>query len=319
MKKILKLAVACLGTLGITVAIGMIAPYQCLADETSGRIIKELVKEVDDEMTKLEDRVEDFSNKSDALTQDLKDKHNKLKGSNDVMEQEKIRAEMLLICAELNECDRNEVKSYKGTLRSLIPKLEALHAEINKTGNMGFKHREEFMAFRHKMGNMMSNSVNILKALRKVSVEDNFNQEIAPIENTLVAIYNMFMEPLSSGKNSSGEVRASITNLENTFAQFNCLEKLLNQERLRLKAENYSSLSRLALLRLFKGRLNFGMVNEIPLAKIDGVKARTAIYRDAMKASNGTFEGTNNAVRHTVSTQDKLTMIGKGNPFKHNK
>ncbi|KKL82951.1 hypothetical protein LCGC14_1979640 [marine sediment metagenome] len=298
--------------LTVFVVMLLVNPVSVLADETSGRIIKEIVKEVDKEMTRLEERVTDFSEKSEDLQNRLEEESNTFKKTNDEMERHKILANMLVISAQLNEQDLQEISAYKETLTALVPKLGQLRVEIRKIGNMGFKKQEGFLKFRGQMVNMMTNSVRIMKMLRQVTVDEQLNRELIPIENTLVGLYKMYASSLRPGPASYAQVEESIKIMEYTTAQLNIVEKLLQQERMRLKVDNLNQISRLALMRLFKGRLNMGHLTEIPLQKMDEVEHRSELYFQASKAVNGGGMGSGGSVSRSPDNQAILNRISTG-------
>ena len=171
---------------------------------------------------------------------------------------------------------------------------------------MGFKHRAEFLNFRHKMGNVMNNSVNILNSLRKVSVDKNFKLEAASIENTLVGIYNVFSSPLA-GKNDGDHVQESITNMENTLAQLNCLEMLLEQERLRIKVDGLNRISRLVWLRISKSELNKNTFSLKIENRMEAVAKRTQLYSKVVDLSDNWIY----SIRKFPTTQSLLNVIAK--------
>jgi hypothetical protein len=224
---------------------------------------------------------------------------------------------MLVDCARLNEQDLHQIEAYQETLTTLVPKMVRLKAEIRKLGTMGFRHEAAFLEFRHRMGTMMTNAVRILKKLREVKADEQVEQELIPIENTLVGVFKMFSSPLRPGPASYAQVEFSIRSMETTVAQLSCVKKLLEQERVRLKVDNLNQLSRLALLRLFKGRLNIGAVSELPTKMIDAVVSRTELYSKAADIAyrGGSAEG-GSTTTHSPSTQGILNKIGAGNPFK---
>jgi len=306
-KSIAYLAVFCMAL----VLLGQ--PTSVSAQETSGHIIKELVKEVDQEMTKLETRVAGFSKKSEGLTKDLAKKLKQLKNTKDEVHQQKILADMLVSCGELNDQDLKEIRAYQETVSSLVPTLGQLKGEIRKLGNMGFEHKAQFTHFRKQMGNEMTNMVRIVKLLRKVKGD---NEEIRTIENTLVGVYHMLNSPLQPGQTSYAQIDKSIKAMEATFAQLNCVETLLEQERVRLRVDNLNQISRLALMRLFNGRVNLTSVSNIPTQIMDSVVDRSRIYKEAMAyTSGGTIGAKSTSSSRSRTATGILDKMAKGNPF----
>lgn len=286
------------------------------ADETSGRIIREIVEEVDREMTQLENQVSGLSQKSNILLvklQKLKKESNKLANTGNIIDHEKIKAEMLVVCAKLNEQDLQEIKVYKQTIGALIPKLDRLQQEIKKIGSMGFDHEDEFFAFRREVGKMMTNSVRIIQQLRKVTQENN-SHEFAAIEETLLGTYEIFNVSNRLGPNSYSQVVKNIRGLEITFAQLNNVEQLLQQERGRLKADNLTQLSKLALIRLFSGRLNIKNVSQLPSRKAKSIADRIGIYATSSNRTNCEIMD-NASPALSKSRQVKLDKMAAGNLF----
>lgn len=305
-KSIAYIAVFCmaLGLLGQATAV--------CAQETSGHIIKELVKDVDREMTKLETRVAGFSKKSEGLTNDLTKKLKQLKNTKDEVAKQKILADMLVCCAELNGQDLKEIRAYQETVSSLVPTLEQLKGEIRKLGNMGFKHRDQFTHFRKQMGNTMTNMVRIVKLLRKVQGD---NEELRSIENTIVSTYHIFTDPPQSDQTSYAQIDKSIKSMEATFAQLASVEAILKQERLRLRVDNLNQISRLALMRLFSGRVNFTTVADIPTQMMDSVVNRSKTYKEAVACTSGGAMGANGTLYRSHTATGILSKIEKGNPY----
>lgn len=287
-----------------------------VAVETSGRVIRELVEEVDKEMSRLEARVEGLSEESAALTRELGQKEKEFHATKDEMERQKKLADMLVICAKLNEQDLKEINAYKETLISLIPKMERLKGEIKKLGSMGFRKEEQFKRFRQRMGDMLTNAVRILRKLKEVSDDERVQQELVPIESTLATVYRMYESPLRPGPTSYAQVEKSIQGMENTFAQLRCVERVLEQERLRLKVENLNQLSRLALERLFRGRLGVSSIHEKPGKMMDAILVRSRSYAKAAGISYSGPSGSNGHMGHSPSTEAILNKIGEGNLFK---
>ena len=94
-------------SLWVAMTIALTTP-PAFAEESSGVIIKEIVEEVDQDMAYLEDRIEGFNAKSEELGKELrilKTKSDKLRGAGDLMAKEKANADMISICAKLNDQD----------------------------------------------------------------------------------------------------------------------------------------------------------------------------------------------------------------------
>ena len=290
----------------------LVQPTSVCAQETSGRIIKELVREVDQEMNKLESRAVKHSKKSESLKRDLAKNLQQVKNTEDEVAKQKIMADMLVACAELNDQDTKEIKAYKETISSLVPTFGQLKEEIGKLGNMGFKHKTQFAHFRKQMGTEMTNMVRIVNLLRKVKGD---NENLRSIENTLVGVYQMFDSPLQPGQTSYAQIDEAIKAMESTFAQLNCVEALLEQERVRLRVDNLNQISRLALMRLFNGRVNLASVSDIPTQIMDSVVDRSTMYTEAVAHTSGGSAGAKGTLNRSHTATGILDKMAKGNLF----
>jgi hypothetical protein len=104
--------------------------------------------------------------------------------------------------------------------------------------------------------------------------------------------------------------------MEATFAQLNCVEALLEQERVRLRVDNLNQISRLALMRLFNGRVNLASVSDIPTQIMDSVADRSRIYTEAMAYTSGGTTGAKATFSRSRTATGILDKMAKGNPFK---
>ena len=103
--------------------------------------------------------------------------------------------------------------------------------------------------------------------------------------------------------------------MEATFAQLASVEALLEQERLRLRVDNLNQLSRLALMRLFSGRVNFTTVADIPTQIMDSVVNRSKIYKEAVASTSGGTTGANGTLYRSHTATGILNKIENGNPY----
>jgi len=298
MKKTISIFIAC----SLLIYFG--TDCSAFANETSGRIIRELVEGVDKELNSLESQVEKFTQNTEELKHQLLKKDSEHGKVTDELEKENIGAEILYILAKLNDEDQKEIKAYKGTIGILIPKLEQLEKEMKKIGNMGFKHKDAYIKFRSQMGKMIHNSVRIVENLRKVK-DKNLEKNLFSFERTLIGIYQTFTSPLGSGSISNTQIKQSIRNMENTYAQLKNIQKQLEIERVGLKTDNLIQISRLVDWRLSQGRFYIALGKK-PVKMADGIQYRSRVRRKVSKIDTKTLSGSSMSMIHSTSESKML-------------
>ena len=232
-----------------------------------------------------------------------------------LMEMEKLLAEMDLIGAKLNRVDRKEIGAYKETLFEIIPLMLRLKEELRKVVNMGFRREAEFKKFRFRMGNVMTNSVRIMRKLKQVTDDQGVKNEIGAMESTLVAIYNVLNSSPGKGVGGVQQVESDIRRMDLALAQLNSVEKKLEVERLWLKRVNLERLLKIVLERPLGNVGGIKTLTSAPSNKMEGLMARKMIVEKAWEAVSGHEYRKATPISHSPAFQADLERIGKGNPL----
>jgi hypothetical protein len=281
------------------------------AYEMSGEIIKELMDSVDKEMTILEEKTMDFDREKTILLDDLEAKALEFKNEREIIRKENIKVDVLIINAKLNQKDVEEVEAYLGTISKIVPKLDQLKRELNSGGHHELK--EDFKVYRKKMGNFMTKAAHILSALKETASKSS-QRDIEVLENNLVGILTSWDSPLSNIETSVDQVDKTIKDLEDAYAQLIVVKNLLDQEKTKLKVNNYTAIANLALIRLGKGRLSGEAFLQTPVNIRKGVSKRSEITNNVLGEQTAFSLKTSNPGTYLDAEDlDGLTRIRSGN------
>ena len=133
------------------------------------------------------------------------------------------------------------------------------------------------------------------------------------LEQNLVGILTRWDSPLIDTQNSVAQIDQTISDLEETFSQLTVIERLLQQERTKLKVVNYIALTNIFLIRMGNGKMGADSVVTKPMDIRAGTLERAKIMDSMLKASNSIEVSSVNPVRHrTASDQDAITRIRTG-------
>ena len=281
------------------------------AYEMSGEIIKELMDSVDKEMTILEEKTLGFDREKADLLDELETKALEFKNDKDIIRKENKKVDILIINARLNQKDIEEVGAYLGTISKIVPKLEQLKRELKSGGHLELK--EDFKVYRQKMGNFMTNAANILSTLKETAPKSS-QRDIEILENNLVGILTSWDSPMSNVETSVGQVDKTVKDLEDAYAQLVVVKNLLDQERTKLKVNNYTAIANLALIRLGRGKLSGEAFLQTPVNIRKGVSKRSKITNNVLSEQTAFSVNIREPGKYRDSEDlDGLTRIRTGN------
>ena len=281
------------------------------AYEMSGEIIKELMDSVDKEMTILEEKTLGFDREKADLLDELETKALEFKNDKDIIRKENKKVDILIINARLNQKDIEEVGAYLGTISKIVPKLEQLKRELKSGGHLELK--EDFKVYRQKMGNFMTNAANILSTLKETAPKSS-QRDIEILENNLVGILTSWDSPMSNVETSVGQVDKTVKDLEDAYAQLVVVKNLLDQEKTKLKVNNYTAIANLALIRLGRGKLSGEAFLQTPVNIRKGVSKRSKITNNVLSEQTAFSVNIREPGKYRDSEDlDGLTRIRTGN------
>jgi len=293
--------------------IGMLSSSIAYATEKTGRIISEIVNNMNDEVQKLETFVEKTRDDTDATNKTLDSRFNEFTKTENAMQSEKIKADILLYSARLNSHEIKEVKAYMGTVATLIPMMTRLDVEHAKLAAHGFKNKATYEEFKEQVGTQLVNSMRMINQLKKNSGKGS--QGIPAIEQVIVSLSKMHSDKHSKQLMATQPFKNSIADLENTFAQFESVRQRLEKEKFLLKHDNLTQLARLGMLRLTKGKMNINKISAIPNYMQASIEKRQQRYMEVMNTHRGNTSSIGDYASQSSENEDILAKIADGNPF----
>jgi len=294
---------------GIVVLCTVCVPT--VAQETTGSVIKEIIEQVDEKMTNLENFTEDVSITKSELVKDLAQEYERIKKADDPIEREDILSDMLVNVAKQNDMDLRLVRAYRDGINDILPMMERISDEIERAGNMGFESKEEVLKWQKSTRQFLQTMAVTCDTLRRSSTQDNLDKALAPAEHTIVGLYNLLTSPMKATATTTQEIARTINTLEEAYAQLTTIEKLLDAERLNLKIENALRLANWVFLRMFNGRLDLRSFNDVVADFTQGMFSRTTQYNEAARMCGGVEKyGSGSTPSRTESAA--LAKIRKG-------
>lgn len=145
--------------LAMTLAAFLLTPVPVFSVERTGEILRELVAAVEGDIKALEARAEGFKRQKQSLLKELDAGWQAFQRESRQGRREKLAADVLLTLARLNRQDLGEVGAYLETTAQILPKLRRIKEELSRGGN--FKAKEDFLAYRNKMGTFMTRAAGI--------------------------------------------------------------------------------------------------------------------------------------------------------------
>ncbi len=280
------------------------------AQEISGDIIRNLMSSVDNQMSALEEISVGLQEEKQQILSEMREHQKAFQETKDPVEREMIKADAMLANARINEMETKEVGAILKTVTNVVPQLKKLKAELYGVTNYNLD--EEFTVCRKKAGKFMTNAAHILSNLKATASKQD-QRDLEFMEQNLVGILAKWDSPLIDTQNSVAQIEQTINDLEETFASLIVIERLLKQEKTKLKVMNNIALVNLFNIRLGGGELAADAVVTKPMAIRASTLERSKIM-DSMLAESSPFETRNisPAQHRTTSDQDALSRIRTG-------
>ncbi|HIC90908.1 MAG TPA: hypothetical protein EYP21_02365 [Syntrophaceae bacterium] len=282
------------------------------AEERSGEIIREIMNRIDHRMEDLEKRTTWLEQEKEDLMKDLKEKYNAFQKEKDEGKKESLKVDMLIINAKLNKQDIQEVEAYLETISDLVPDLKRLKQEL-KSGSSFYGLEEDFNLYRRKVGGFMTRAAGILARLKDTAPQEA-RRDIETLENNLIGIFRCWDSSINDPWVSLDHIDKTTKELEEAFAQLVVVRRLLEQENINLKIENFCAIANLTLIRLGKGKLGSGSFLERPVKMREGIAERAEIMRKVRREPTAFSVGGSNPKRlRSGGDEDILRRIRTGN------
>jgi len=259
------------------------------AVERSGDIIREIMNRIDDKVGDLEKKTKSMDQEKEDLVKDLKQTFNAVRQEKDGVKKESLKVDLLVIHAKLNNQDIKEVEAYLETISDLVPDLKRLKREL-KTGSRFYSLEEDFNTYRHKIGGFMTKAAGILTMLKDTAPQVA-RRDIELLQSNLIGIFRCWDTSINDPLVSLDQIDKTAKDMETAFAQLIIVRRLLDQERINLKIDNFTALANLTLIRLGKGKLGSGSFLKRPVKMRHGIKERAEIMRK-MRGESTAFSGT---------------------------
>lgn len=251
--------------------------------ERSGDIVREIMNRIDDKVGDLEKKTKFMDEEKEELIKHLKKKYSAVRKERDGVKKESLKVDMLVINAKLNNQDIKEVEAYLETISDLVPDLKRLKREL-KTGSRVYNLKEDFNTYRNRIGGFMTKAAGIL-AMLKDTAPQVARRDIELLQNNLIGIFRCWDSSIHDPLVSLDQIDKTAKDMENAFAQLIIVRRLLDQERINLKIDNFTALANLTLIRLGKGKLGSGSFLESPVKMRNEIKERAEIMRKARDES----------------------------------
>ena len=245
----------------LTMVLVLLFPLSSWSIERSGQVIRELMEQVDQEMTILERKVLDFDGNREVLLGKLGEQFQSYKRENDFGKKLNCRADVTLTLSEMNKKDRNEVQAYLDSIPRLSKMLKQLSWELMQGGK--FQMKEKFTVVQKKMRSFMTKSGQILEILNATMPlhserPEEMKAEIEKLKGHLIGLFVSWDSEVRMNKSSLVQVDRTVRDLDDAYAQLVSISRLLENERKKLKVINWTTLAQIALIRLAKGKMRNG-------------------------------------------------------------
>jgi chromosome segregation ATPase len=292
------------------------------AQERTGEVLKELITAVERDVAAMETTVQDFTQERQELLQGWDRTLKAIKQERDDLARENLRVELLVLNAKLNHREIQQVGAYLDTIGRIMPKLRKLKHELRHGGALRL--REDLRTYQRKVGTFMSNAANLLHVLRQTGPVSS-RHEVATLEATLAGVLRSLESPVLGSPTEMGQLDRILTELNQAYAQFVTVQRLLEQERTALKAENYAAIARLTLIRLGHGMLDTRSISEAASSMRDGIATRVeTVHRlrrdssfagereEGRKAPSADAVAEDSAVHHSPHDREALDRMRRG-------
>lgn len=272
--------------------------------EQSAKVINDLVKQVDDKLTKLEKSVEVQQKTKISLQAELAQAVNAYRESKDPVSKAEAKADVINALARQNQGDRGTVSATINTVSGVIMDLGQIEKHIAK----GPHSPQAILAQRERLRNVLLNAGPILASVQQGLTDPKAQASAKLSEQTLLFYYNMLRTPVHAVTNSAAEISRTLEMLNGICVQLKVIDDMLQQEKNILTASVYAQLTEAALLRLANTRLGTHDLRKIPDFMQQDIVHRMTNYTEIV---NGGVQSESDSLE--PSSDSVLDLIRQGN------
>jgi hypothetical protein len=266
------------------------------AQEYTGDRIKLLVSQIDSSITSFEAKTTGYDMELKNLQQEADEIYKGVMKAEDNLQKESLLSDLLFTQAKLHRLDWNYIQATKGTLYELVPRLNLLATEVEKTANMGFANSSDYQQYKTHLGSFLINSAQILKGVVSAIDDPQLKRQIRDAALALQSAKFGLSGGSQSKKTNIADVQEMIRLLENSVAQLQSIENALLQEKFSLQLEGYRSMVRLVVNQLnIDGPLSVSKLPSFVESSIERIQSRN--------------NNLNSAVGHVAGSGAVLTNI----------
>lgn len=295
----------------ITLIVIVLMPAFLLAEERSGKVIREIMNRIDNRVSQLEKKTTLLEEQKEDFIKKLNDKYKAFQREKDEVLKEDLATDILLINARLNMQDIEQVDASLRTISQLVPDLERLKGEL-RAGMGLYNNRVDFERNRKKMGVFLTKAALILDRLKETA-SPQAKRNIEILENSLIGIFRCWDTSVNNPLISLDYIDDVKKDLNQAFAQLIVIRKLLEQERINLKVDNLLALAHLVLIRLGKGKLDRDSFLKTPVKMHQDIKHRSEIMNEIRTRPSAFSLDRENPIRRAPEDEDTLNKIRAGN------
>lgn len=291
----------------------LVLPNGLFGQEESGPVIKKLVKEVHDNLQKMENIVSVLLAEKDASLSNLKFLQEDLENTDSEVASSEIMAEIAQELALLNNIDRKSVKIVKDAILALRPTLKSIQAEYETIYRMGHDSRAEFYKWRNDMGKMFQTSAKVLNRLKQSNLSIGSKEMIYNAESTIVLMLATLAQGSELKFSNKGQIANQISILDHAFNQLRNIEVLLYQEGIGIKMYTYNEIVNALIYILSKGSVT--KIEDMPIAFQIGLEERSKVLYKLQDRRRKRDTNTLVSVNHDTHNQTISDLLNDKLPW----
>ncbi|MBI3986809.1 MAG: hypothetical protein HY343_07815 [Lentisphaerae bacterium] len=260
-----------------------------VAVEQTGKIIENMVAEVDKQLTTLEEMSDKNEGEKERVKSALDTEYIRYEASTNSMQRAASRGDMVNLLARLNKVDRAEVDATVETSVNVIEALRKIQSAVQNSTQLTPEKLDEQ---KKRLGQYVKNAARIVRIAESAGKDPANRNRTVALKNSLIMLHKQLQDPALGTARALERVGETIRTLEDVAVQLDILRGMLESERIMLlTAANVQTVD-LALLRLARAHLGTETIADIPGQKYNDVVGRIRKAREPITESDSILAAT---------------------------
>ncbi|MFA7158583.1 MAG: hypothetical protein WC299_04710 [Kiritimatiellia bacterium] len=257
------------------------------AVEQTGKIIENMVAEVDRQLITLEELSAQNQGEKERFKSALDAEYVHYDTASNSMQRATARGEMVNLLAKLNKVDRSEVDATMETGVNVIEALRKIQGAIKNSTQLT---PEKLAEQKKKLGQYVKNAARIVRMAE--NNDPASRNRTTALKNSLIMLHKQLQDPVLGTAKAMERVGETIRTLEDVAVQLEILRGMLENERIMLLTASNVMTVDLALLRLARAHLGTDAIADISGQKFNDVVERIRKAREPITESESILAAT---------------------------